>query len=278
MPAAAETARQDLSAAVDRLAALDPDMLDVAEAGRLVEALDCERNRLDAVRTRVAASFARRDGHRATGHKDLAHWMQDRLRRSPTQARREARTAHALGALGDAEQALGDGAISLDHAAEICEAAAKLDDPVGAQGTLLSEAASGDPRRVRKAGNRLRREDDRAAERRRVDRRAYEQRTLTLRRDEAAATIFLQGRLPQFGGEKLLTVLNALSAPAGADDDRSYPQRMADALLEIVDRFQDGRGLPTEGGVPVEITATVPWLTSNGAPGFPRAAWRGPAR
>ena len=246
-----------LSAAVEALVALDADTLTVAETATLLEAIDRDRNRLDAARTRLMASFSRRDGHRATGHKNLGHWMADRLRRSPTQARKEAKTAEQLAGLSATAEALGNGDISLEHAAAIAEQAAKTDDPEGAQRTLLAEAKTGDPRRVRKAGRRMQRDEARRAEDARKVKMAKQRRTLSFRADEAEKTMWIEGRLPMLDGVKARAALDALAAPQD-DDERTYGQRMADALVELVDRADDGRGLPIQRGVPVEVMAVVP--------------------
>lgn len=245
-------------AVADRWAGLDADTVTVAEAGALLEGLDRQINRLEGARSKLAASFSRRDGHRATGHKNLGHWMQDRLRRSPTQAHKEAKTAEQLAELSATADALGNGDISLEHAAVIAEQATKSEDPQQAQRTLLAEARATDPGRVRKAGRRMRRDEARRTEDARKVRMAKKNRTLTFRADDTEKTMWIEGRLPMIDGVKARAALDALAAPVGPDDDRTYGQRMADALTELVDRAEDGRGLPTQRGIPVEIMAVVP--------------------
>lgn len=245
-------------AVVDRWVDLEADTVPVAEAGTLLEGLDRQINRLEGARSQLAASFSRRDGHRATGHKNLSHWMQDRLRRSPTQARKEAKTAEQLDGLSATAEALGNGDISLEHAAVIAEQASKTDDPQGTQRSLLAEAKTADPGRVRKAGRRMQRDEARRAEAARKVRMAKQNRTLSFRADDTEKTMWIEGRLPMIDGVKARAALDALATPAGSDDDRTYGQRMADALIELTERAEDGRGLPSRRGVPVEVMAVVP--------------------
>ena len=47
--------------------------------------------------------------------------------------------------------------------------------------------------------------------------------------------------------EFVQTVLDALSAPAGADDDRSYEQRYHDALQEAIDKKYFDQRVPIAG-------------------------------
>ncbi len=53
------------------------------------------------------------------------------------------------------------------------------------------------------------------------------------------------------------TVLDALSAPAGADDDRSHEQRYHDALQEAMRRLLAAGLLPERGGQPVRAWAHI---------------------
>ena len=57
------------------------------------------------------------------------------------------------------------------------------------------------------------------------------------------------------------TVLDALSAPAGAEDDRSQAQRYHDALHEAMQRLVTAGLLPERAGQPGKSGPTSPWRT-----------------
>ncbi|MFT3899351.1 MAG: DUF222 domain-containing protein [Gordonia sp. (in: high G+C Gram-positive bacteria)] len=93
----------------------------------------------------------------------------------------------------------------------------------------------------------------------------------------------LEADLDQLGGEKLITALDGLSkpipAPDGGRDPRTRAQRLADALVDMVDAYLDRPDRPISGGVVphVSITVPLPTLTGNGEqrPETPRLGFTG---
>ena len=67
----------------------------------------------------------------------------------------------------------------------------------------------------------------------------------------------IHGDLTPECAEFVQTVLEALSAPAGADDDRSHGQRYHDALQEAMRRLLAAGLLPERGGQPVRVWAHI---------------------
>jgi len=67
----------------------------------------------------------------------------------------------------------------------------------------------------------------------------------------------LTGDLTPECAEAVATVLDALSAPAGAEDARSQPQRYHDALAEAMRRLVAAGILPERAGQPVKIWAHI---------------------
>ena len=61
------------------------------------------------------------------------------------------------------------------------------------------------------------------------------------------------------------TVLDALSAPAGNDDDRTRDQRYHDALEEAMRRLVAAKLLPERAGQPVKVWAHISWRTCSGS-------------
>ena len=67
----------------------------------------------------------------------------------------------------------------------------------------------------------------------------------------------IHGDLTPECAEFVQTVLDALSAPAGADDDRTHEQRYHDALQEAMRRLLAAGLLPERGGQPVRVWAHI---------------------
>ena len=67
----------------------------------------------------------------------------------------------------------------------------------------------------------------------------------------------IHGDLTPECAEFVQTVLDALSAPAGADDDRTHEQRYHDALQEAMRRLLAAGLLPERSGQPVKVWAHI---------------------
>jgi Domain of unknown function (DUF222) len=67
----------------------------------------------------------------------------------------------------------------------------------------------------------------------------------------------MHGALTPECAEFVKTVLDALSAPAGADDDRTHEQRYHDALQEAMSRLIAAGLAPQRGGQPIRVWAYI---------------------
>src|SRR4029078_8513113 len=67
----------------------------------------------------------------------------------------------------------------------------------------------------------------------------------------------LSGDLTPECAEAVAAVLDALSAPAGAEDDRTREQRYHDALQEAMSRLIAAGILPERAGPPVKVWAHI---------------------
>ncbi len=79
----------------------------------------------------------------------------------------------------------------------------------------------------------------------------------------------IDGILDSETGAAVKTVLESLAKPMGPEDDRTRPQRMVDALHEVVNKAMDEGRLPRRNGVRphVTVTATLEGLKNEvGAP------------
>src|SRR6202012_3698476 len=86
--------------------------------------------------------------------------------------------------------------------------------------------------------------------------RAFEDRAGRLETTFQGAGV-LHGDLPPECGAVVTAVLDALSAPAGAEDTRTREQRYHDALQEAMRRLVASGLLPERAGQPVKVWAHV---------------------
>jgi Domain of unknown function (DUF222) len=84
----------------------------------------------------------------------------------------------------------------------------------------------------------------------------FDDRSVTLATTLGGAGV-IRGDLTPECAEFVKTVLDALSAPSGADDDRSHDQRYHDALQEAMRRLMAGGLVPQQGGQPLRVWAYI---------------------
>jgi hypothetical protein len=272
-----------LAAAVEELAAEDLTALPDGEAAQRVLVL---RRLLDRLEGQWLRELAGVDGRGAAGAEQgvaapsTAGWLRGRLRAGHPQASGWVRTARALfrGPLTGTAHALTAGDISVTHAAVLAARTADLPPRTAAEAepVLLDTARRLDPPRLRQVVTHLREVADPDSAHSRAERQ-HQRRGLW-----AAPTlegmVAIDGLLEPEAGETLLAALEPLARPTAAEDDRSGPQRRADALTELARRALEGGRLPQTGGVRPQLTVTVDLaslLSQAGAPGG-EGAWVGP--
>src|SRR5918996_570477 len=152
------------------------------------------------------------------------------------------RVARALfrGPLAGTGQALAAGEITTAHAAVLATGTQDLPGPIAAQAepVLLEAARRLDPSRLRRLVAHLREVADPDGAEAQA-RRRHEQRGLLLS-PTFHGMVAIDGLLDPEAGETLLAALEPLARPAGAEDDRTGPQRRADALAELARRALEG--------------------------------------
>src|SRR5689334_3099256 len=84
----------------------------------------------------------------------------------------------------------------------------------------------------------------------------FDDRSVTLATTLGGAGV-IRGDLTPECAEFVRTVLDALSAPSGSDDDRSHEQRYHDALQEAMRRLMAGGLVPQQGGQPLRVWAYI---------------------
>src|ERR1700682_5881572 len=182
-------------------------------------------------------------------------------------ASEQVQVARQLDSLPQTEAAFSQGEISYRHAALIARTADQLGDQfeAHAETILVTAAKELDPLRLRRAAMFLRHclEPDGVLS---DANEAHERRFLYL--SQTFDGIFrLDGQLDADGGAALQTALDALMGPPADDDQRSAPQRRADAMVELARRQLDLGELPQVGGQKPHLVVTVDMATLSKQPG-----------
>jgi hypothetical protein len=272
-----------LAAAVDQLAAEDPDALPDAEAARRVLVL---RGLIERLEGRWLRELAGVDGRGAAGAdqgvpaESTAGWLRHRTRMGHTDAHQRVRVARALhrGPLPGTAKALADGELSYAHAAALTRSTQELPaaTTAAAEPVLLEAARRLDPPGLRKVvGHLCEVADPDAAEQQAL--RRHDRRGLWVA-PTFEGMVAIDGLLDAEAGETLLTALEPLARPSTAEDARSAAQRNADALTELARRQLEGGRLPQSGGVRPQVTVTIDLASLLVQPGVlgGEGGWVGP--
>lgn len=272
-----ESGAASLSAAVADLQRADLTALSRDDLLALTRELEAVRRRLDALDHLVIAELDGRGVAHELALRDTETLLGELLRLSPAESSARVAAARHLGPRRDlagqllaplfpvAAAAQAEGSISAAHARVITRLVERLPAHVerehgaAAEAFLTEQARTLDPRTLGRLAERLRdtldpdgRLDDEAEQRRRRDVRI---------RRRADGTGKLDGELTPAAAAAWQAVLDALSAPAPAEDgqrdDRSAGQRRHDAFLDAGLRLLRSGALPDCGGTPVTILATV---------------------
>jgi hypothetical protein len=231
------------------------DALDVVRAGL--------RFLATAARTSMLAGFGASQGYVDDGDYSLFSWLRHRTQVTRGTAADHTGWVKRSAAHPGVQAALAAEAISASYAREICRWTGSLPDDAraAADEILLAAAAAG-----------LELEDLAALaaemhEKSRQDKpgtdgdgdgpgAAFDDRAVNLATTIGGAGV-IHGDLTPECAEFVQTVLDALSAPAGADDDRTHEQRYHDALQEAMRRLLAAGLLPERGGQPVRVWAHI---------------------
>src|SRR6202521_4613416 len=194
-------------------------------------------------------------------------WLRWQCNLTAATASEQGQVARQMDCLPQTEAAFSQGEISYRHAALIARTADQLGDKfeAHAESILVTAAKELDPWRLRRAAMFLRHcldPDGVLAD----ANEAHERRFLYL--SQTYDGIFrLDAQLDADGGAALKTVLDALMGPPADDDQRSAPQRRADAMGELARRQLDGGQLPEVGGQKPHLMVTVDAATLSKQPG-----------
>src|SRR4051794_17232156 len=289
-----------LRAGVDALLGAPGEGLAATELASVLEAVEVQRRRLEAVDQRLLAAASTAGVAAAFGQAGVADVLTSLLRIDPREARARVSRAVDLGPrraltgepleplLPVTAQAVARGAVSAAQVGVIVgcleripPAAPAAAGPVAER--LLVEAARFEaPRQLRRtAAELLTRLDPDGVEP--VEDRAERRRSFTLVK-KPDGTSSPRGSWTAETTALWEAILDSLAAPQpsedGTPDDRSAAQRRHDAMAEAAARLLRAGTLPAAGGIPVTVlaTATISELTAAAgfAPAPPPPATPGP--
>ena len=222
---------------------------DFAELQRVCELLELER-------LRRLAEIERRRLFERDGHLSAASWLATRFRVAWGTARGQTHLARALTHMPGTRRALEAGDVSLSAARVLVAARDANPEAFDRSEDQLVDAARihtiNDLQRVASFW------------RQRVELGRLDDRLRARRRLHASVSfegmVRVDGDLDPEAGETLLTALRAVmdgGSRNGSDDDRTPPQRRADALHEICRQWLDLADRPTVAGERPHVTVTV---------------------
>ncbi|MCX6406985.1 MAG: DUF222 domain-containing protein [Propionibacteriales bacterium] len=222
------------------------------DALRLLQGLS---NAIDAEKVALVAEMDEHRDFEAEGCSSLKNWLRDQLHLDGRQASQLVRSGRTLRDMPDLESVAVEGAVSLDHVDAFTYAAKHIDPMVVEQcmNPLLDLATHAAPATVRQAVKKLRataHPDD-------LDEawiKGMDRHDITL--TPIGDGVHLTGFLPADTGAKFRTVLQSLSAPTCAEDDRPVSVRRVTALDQLLTGILDS-GLPQDKGVRPHVTLTA---------------------
>ncbi|ALX05798.1 HNH endonuclease [Aeromicrobium erythreum] len=222
------------------------------DALRLLQGLS---NAIDAEKVALVAEIDEHRDFEAEGCSSLKNWLRDQLHLDGKQAGQLVRSGRTLRDMPDLESLAVEGAVSLDHVDAFGYAARHIDPMVveHSMDWMLRLAERAEPVQIRKAVKKLRAtahpDDLDEAWIKGMDRHDLK---VSVVGDGVAVT----GFLPFDTGTKLKTVLQSLSAPTCAEDDRPVSIRRVTALDALLSSVL-ASGLPQDKGVRPHITLTA---------------------
>jgi hypothetical protein len=222
------------------------------DALRLLQGLS---NAIDAEKVVLVAEVDEHRDFEAEGCSSLKNWLRDQLHLDGRQAGQLVRSSRTLRDMPDLESLAVEGAVSLDHVDAFGYAAKHIDPMVVEQcmNPLLDLATHAAPTTVRQAVKKLRA----TAHPDELDEawiKGMDQHDLKV--SVVGDGVAVTGFLPFDTGTKLKTVLQSLSAPTCAEDDRPVSIRRVTALDALLSSVLDS-GLPQDKGVRPHVDLTV---------------------
>jgi hypothetical protein len=239
----------------DRLQAVAVELRTYPAATDALRLLQGLQNAIDAEKVDLVAEVAEHEDFKSEGCSSVKNWLRDQLHLDTgdaSQLVRSARTLRDMPGLSDLARA---GAVSLDHVDAFTFAARRIDPMVVEKclPALLLTAATAAPVETREAVKKIRdaaHPDD--LDEAWIKGMSKHDIKVSVVGDGVAVT----GFLPFDTGTKLKTLLQSLSAPTCAEDDRPVNVRRVTALDHLLSSVLES-GLPQDKGVRPHVDLTV---------------------
>ena len=251
------SALQLLDSALAYLTAADATQVPTEIQARCLTALERADARLTAARAQILAAFTASQGYCDDGDYSARAWLIHKTRVTSGTAVDHTGWSRRTGTHPRILAALAAGEISRSYARTICSWTDRLPEDCRdkADGILLGAALMGMEL------------PDLAALAAEIEARSrpdvpdgdgprFEDRAVKLETTFGGAGV-LTGDLSPECAAVVAAVLDALSAPRGAEDDRSHAQRYHDALEDAMRRLVAAGLLPERAGQPVKVTAHI---------------------
>ncbi|MGH8887789.1 MAG: DUF222 domain-containing protein [Egibacteraceae bacterium] len=221
---------------------------------------------------RRVAQVDARGAWRGEGARSTADLLARRLRLTRGEARAQAETAVGLEGLPETAAAVRAGTIGLGQAQVAVQTAKELRPDVREDLDRLVAGDGGgmDRRRLREHVDAWTHTVDPEALAGR-ERRAWANRRASVTSDGADGSGRVDARLDPVGTATLTAALDPLARKTGHADERTYPQRMADALVELARRSLDAGDLPQVAVQRPHVILIATAEALDGKPGAPAA-------
>ena len=257
-PASADEALEMLTAAMGYLAAADATEMTAEEQARCLKVLEQANSVGTAARTSVLGAFGSGQGYSADADYSPRAWLIHKT--GVTKGAAVAYTAWVRRAEDHPQvlAALATGDLSESVARILCQWTNRLpeDQRDLADDKLVSAALTGMSLRDLAELYGEIYEQSRSASPDEDKDEIFDDRAVRLIATFQGAGV-LNGDLTPECAEAVSAVLDALAAPAGAEDDRSQEQRYHDALQEAMSRLIAAGILPERAGQPVKVWAHI---------------------
>ena len=262
-PTSAGEAMAMVHAGLAYMATADATAMSAEERARCLRELEQADAVATAARTSVLTVFAAAQDYTDDGDYSPRSWLIHRTQVSSAAAADHAGWVKRGAGHPAVMAALATRDVSRSYAREICRWTDKLPEGsrAAADEILLSAAASGleldDLAGLAAEMYERSRQDKPDADPGDGEENAgFDDRSVTLATTLGGAGV-LRGNLTPECAAFIQTVLDALSAPTGADDDRTHEQRYHDGLAEAMRRLVAAGLAPRQGGQPVRVWAYI---------------------
>ena len=238
-----QAALHHLHTSIDAVAAADLALVAVDELGPSILRLQKEIDRLRVVQSRLLLEADRHRIWAASGHRDIASWLAANGKTSRANAKRQRDLGEAL----DKSPALADAVDAGDIAPEAAVALLPTLNSAhcGDVGDLVDSCTGATPEQARDAGTMFQElnKPDRETDAEREHRRRLKRRLSFT--DLGDGTTRIDGILTAPDAATVKQALQHIWSRTGGEDDRTFEQRQADALVALADAY--ARGAVTGG-------------------------------